>query len=187
MISLLELLFAFGTLPFWITLALLMIVIWGFQEAERFGFATVWLGGTIAALMFANPTLLGSIRTHPTNLVVMALGYVVVGMVYSVGRWKLFLVDILGKARDGETWKQGSTIYVKYHGDNIPIPPSVRSSKGRIIGWMAYWPWSGIWFLIHDPITRLYRVIYENLSAFLQGMSDRTFAEFNKKDEEKQG
>lgn len=55
--------------------------------------------------------------------------------------------------------------------------PMVSQNKGRIISWMTYWPWSGLWTLINDPIRRTFRFLYSRISSTLQRMSDRIFAD----------
>jgi uncharacterized membrane protein (DUF485 family) len=54
------------------------------------------------------------------------------------------------------------------------FPPSADKNKGRIIFWMSYWPFSGVWTLINDPITRLYR----RLGALFQKISHSMFAKY---------
>lgn len=55
------------------------------------------------------------------------------------------------------------------------IQPKTSENKLRIIFWMSYWPFSGIWTLINDPITRFYNFLYRRLGAAFDKMSDHMF------------
>jgi hypothetical protein len=48
--------------------------------------------------------------------------------------------------------------------------------KGKIMGWMAFWPCSAVWTLIHDPVRRGFEEVYAMMGTTFQRMSDRTFA-----------
>jgi hypothetical protein len=71
--------------------------------------------------------------------------------------------------------------YVKntYYGYGI-TKPLVRDNKSRIMGWMMYWPWSGLWTLINDPIRRAFRIAYRNIQGLLQSISDRIYKDIDK-------
>jgi hypothetical protein len=56
--------------------------------------------------------------------------------------------------------------------------PLAKDNKGRIIFWMSYWPFSGIWTLINDPITRMYRFIWYRLGEAFENMSKAMFAKY---------
>lgn len=58
------------------------------------------------------------------------------------------------------------------------VRPLAIKNKGRIVFWMSYWPWSGIWTLINDPITRIYRFIWHRLGATFENMSKAMFAKY---------
>jgi hypothetical protein len=51
--------------------------------------------------------------------------------------------------------------------------PQVRLHKGDIMLWMTYWPFSGLWTLINDPIRKVFRTIYTHIAKSLQAISDR--------------
>jgi hypothetical protein len=197
MLRLFELLFVFGSVAFWVTFAALMLIIWIFEENERFGGATILFGVTVAGLFIANPSLRATFKAYPAIIIVVAVVYVLLGVIYSVLRWKLLLTDLLTTVRDNkltrtkarrrdgsdpfsnDVFKNEVDTEVSYRNRYVRIPPNVRDFKARIIGWMAYWPWSAAWFLINDPIKRAYRYIYESLVSYLQNMSDNTFKDYH--------
>jgi len=65
----------------------------------------------------------------------------------------------------------------EYYGSRRLRKPLVSRNKGRIVAWMTYWPWSGLWTLINDPVRRTFRFLYRRISTTLQRMSDKMFAD----------
>jgi hypothetical protein len=57
--------------------------------------------------------------------------------------------------------------------------PALSRHKGDILAWMTYWPWSGLWLLINDPVRRAFKYVYARISGTLQHMADRIFAEID--------
>lgn len=75
-----------------------------------------------------------------------------------------------------KTWK--NYIQQEYYGEPI-TKPSVGRNKGRILSWMTYWPLSGLWTLINDPIRRIFRWLYRRISTILIHMADKIFADID--------
>ena len=59
--------------------------------------------------------------------------------------------------------------------EKLSSPPQVADNKAQIIRWMTFWPISGLWTLINDPIRQAFIKIYDRISGRLQRMSDRIF------------
>ena len=55
------------------------------------------------------------------------------------------------------------------------IPPKVRANKKRLITWMAYWPWSAFWTLLHDYILQIWEKIYARLVKFYEAAVKTVF------------
>lgn len=75
-----------------------------------------------------------------------------------------------------KAWKK----YVnhEYYGRRITKPSASRNT-GRILSWMTYWPLSGLWTLINDPIRRIFRWLYRRISTTLVRMADKVFADID--------
>jgi hypothetical protein len=54
--------------------------------------------------------------------------------------------------------------------------PSPHKNKGRILMWMAYWPFSATWTLINDPLKHFWRWAYTSILGMLEGISNGMFA-----------
>lgn len=57
------------------------------------------------------------------------------------------------------------------------IPPQIAEHKAKFMGWAAYWPLSGAWTLLNDPVRRVFNAIYNGLASTLQDISNRSFGD----------
>lgn len=166
-------LFAFGTLWFWlllITAVILMIVF--IEKEEESG-----TGATFTLLIFLALTcFLGNLEFfktignyivyHPGVIIGVFVGYFVLGVVWSFVKWYFYLIHL----RDNHIES----------GDKIaPSKISFLRNKSRILVWMSYWPFSALWTLINDPIKKIFQHIQMKLSGTYQKMSDKIFKGFN--------
>jgi len=202
-------LLVFGGFWFWAVLAVVSILIIAFLENEKAAGATLLSIGTILALIFmGNNGVFAWIGAHPIKLILYILGYVGVGVLYSILKWYLLLRDRKDAYRETRTkWlerqigkdtpkkelyqaalstgvmdpaiKELWRKYLdnEYYGSRRLRKPLVSRNKGRIVAWMTYWPWSGLWTLINDPVRRTFRFLYRRISTTLQRMSDKMFAD----------
>lgn len=53
--------------------------------------------------------------------------------------------------------------------------PSAKDNKSRILTWMFYWPFSGIWTIINDPVRRAFQWIYKRLEGVYQKITVSAF------------
>lgn len=53
--------------------------------------------------------------------------------------------------------------------------PSAKENKSRILTWMFYWPFSGIWTIINDPVRRAFQWIYRRLEGVYQKITVSAF------------
>ncbi len=59
------------------------------------------------------------------------------------------------------------------------LQPLAPGHKEQIVCWVAYWPWSGFWTLMNDPIRRLFDRIYDSVAGFLGEISDQVYKGIN--------
>ena len=57
----------------------------------------------------------------------------------------------------------------------------VDTSKGRILSWIGYWPWSLLWTVIDDPLRKIGRKIYRALKGLYVSIA-KTLLEIVRKD-----
>ena len=74
-----------------------------------------------------------------------------------------------------DTWRAR---FLKAAQNNRVLPPRAVHNKGRIIFWMAYWPASGLWTLINDPITRIYRFLFTRIVVTFEHISQVMYSKY---------
>jgi len=88
-------LFALGTIWFWLLFVGSSIAIIAFLENEKAWASTVTFALTVAAMVgLGNMGFLGWVLGHPLELLLAALAYFVLGTIYGVVKWWLFVTNI---------------------------------------------------------------------------------------------
>lgn len=164
--------FEFGTIWFWVLMSLVCIVLMAVQEnAESPGrWSTAWVIATLVALYYcgANESIrqLGLHIYHNIGETLLYfLLYVVCGVVWSFLKWGFMVHDQV------EIYNKKFDTYPNYPAKWDA--PELADYKGDIFNWIFYWPFSMIWFLIHEPIERLFKVIMDNTKKVYEGITNR--------------
>lgn len=193
-------LLTFGTLWFWLVTVAVFIAITAFVECEKTVAAGFCLIATLVAFyLCGNGGMLTWVKDNPLHLLYYFLTYLGVACVWGVIKWTLFVHGENDKYNDAkakflkdndatemtqalkEKWtehaKEGSySRYSSYEGVKFIFPaPEARDHKGRVIGWMTYWPWSLFWTMINDPIRKLMRFLYNRISGLLNKISKHAY------------
>lgn len=165
---------AFGTLWFWLLMAAVWIIMTVAIESEATGRATWAFVITLVTLQWiSHVPVLQWILHHPLDLGLYALGYLLLGTAYSFLKWTLLVY----KLRD-EMRRKGHWCYGTGYGSNRRDAPQPSEFKNRITGWIMYWPVSGLWTLINDPIRKASQFIYNKCEATFHKISANAFKEF---------
>lgn len=178
----------FGSIGFWAGLigAIALIIyflessLWDDSENSGGGWkATAVVVGFITLYYFFGSRehikdTISFIGSH-TGLIFTLFGaYVVLGVVWAFVKWYFFLLNKRDKLdREIETLYISSTTsaseILKRH------IPSAKNNKARIMTWMMYWPFSGLWTLINDPVRRAFHYTYNRVEKFFESISARMF------------
>lgn len=86
--------------------------------------------------------------------------YLVAGTLYSLVKWAIFVSD-------------GKDKLVRENNNFYPNNWTPGRHKSKITHWMIYWPISGIWTLISNPVVRAFNRIFYKLETVYQKISDR--------------
>jgi hypothetical protein len=135
--------------------------------------------------------ILGFIANHPNWTVLIGIGYIVLGIIWSFFKWYWFARknknEFLGKKirfLKLKGWgdanekslipKKFQNEWEKYagYGDCYIKPLKVMDYKSKITGWIAYWPFSLIWAFFADFIKDLFGNIVELFKNKYQKVSD---------------
>ncbi len=182
---------------FWVLVAFEFMLFLAFIEYEKGFWATVTMVGTLAGLQYLGgvPIIPYAVE-HPFLAAMWVGGYFFLGAVYGYVKWLSFLYD--NKARYDEArveflqdkkivgdkisedfkveWEKWVKTRYQYGDEKFVVKPRASNYKKRILMWMTYWPWSGVWMIINDPVKKLFRRIYHLISSQFQKASDRVFA-----------
>jgi hypothetical protein len=137
--------FALGTIGFYIILTIVSILCIIGVETETYGLAAFFtITFTLAYWKSISALNLG------WQFFAIALSsYAVGGILWSIYKWHAYVRGIVKEA-----------IATNQKRDSIKYDVSVSRNKGKIVAWIAYWPWSLLWSLTGD----FFNFIYENVS-----------------------
>lgn len=168
-------------------------------EVEHWGWATATLiGSVVAAQVFHVADVWGYITHNGVQTLLLVLGYLVAGVVWSFIKWFSFLMKFRDEYRsikaswlekNGIPQDQALTIEQAEHlrryladrwthtfyGNSFAEKPKAAKNKRRITAWMSFWPFSLAGTLINDPIRRLFTWLFNTLKAGYQKVSDHVF------------
>jgi hypothetical protein len=91
--------------------------------------------------------------------------YLAVGMGYSIIRWDRYVAKWYVENYNNEE----DRVKERRYGSR----PTVGTSKNRIVHWMAYWPWSGLWWLLSDFLTEVFSFLYRRLGRVYEMIEKR--------------
>lgn len=190
-----------GGVFFWIIVGIFILVATSSVRASEFGTATALVATLFILLItFTNfPTILWSL--DPMMVLYGAIGYVGIAGIWAVIKWRAFyLPKLFGEyERYRSEWlrmknlkempadkgmRDNFNTYVKERGFYINSQRMVRHNKGRITGWMFFWPLSLVETFIGDFMVRIFDHTFRMISGSLQKMSDRMATRYSELDEE---
>lgn len=122
-------------------------------------------------------SLLSYIKTHPFTIIAGAIGYLLLGVTWSIFKWTFFVLKKMNNLDD--ELKNNASTYKIASIDSYT--PHARDNKARIISWMTYWPFSGLWMLINDPIRKAFQHIYRSIEGYFEAISVKIFAGLKEK------
>lgn len=172
-------LFAFTGLVVWAWLAVMtltLVVVVGWDDSP--GWALFWLllgTGFVVGFTDYRPPSVSLI-----DVLLLAVVYTGVGVVYGAARWFLLVRQI------GVWWRLHEEMAEAYYpnkfkSDRVPRytggPPSPADFKTRITNWMAYWPISIVAWAIGDLLVDFWNTIYKWAAGLLQRISNAAWKE----------
>lgn len=195
-----------GSLLFWVVLAAEILLIFVLTEKEYGGYATLSLGVFLVGLHFLFKfDVLGFIGDHFTAILIGSVLYFIIGCVWATAKWWLYCKDRYNEYESHKIdWlKEKGVTNTKEVPDPLKAAwkeylkksapgrysstaaawaevPSVRVNKARIMRWMSWWITSMLWSVIDDFVRRIFRAAYHWLADYLQGISNRIYAQFNR-------
>lgn len=185
--------FVFGAFWFWVLVGIMScFIIYSIDEV--IGDKDEYEGGRLAVFVlialalilqfFGDIHVFSYIGTHPIYATLWVIAYLGVGIGYAFLRWTWFLLIRklkFKKAKNRFFERENITentvpshLAEQWKYEVLPYSqqPRARAHKYRIIHWMAYWPWSAIWFFVSDFIHKIFKNLYELFHTSFQKISD---------------
>lgn len=63
----------------------------------------------------------------------------------------------------------------RWHNEDIEGVPLARTNKMRILTWIAYWPWSAIWYVFRDLVMDIANWIWKHLLTVYKSIAESAF------------
>lgn len=194
--------FAFGTVGFWVLLAVASCLLVGFLEFTNSVWATFTLFVTLVLLYWAGNFTFLWISEHPYLFALYIAGYLVVGAGWAIFKWWRYVVNLVEKYNDHKIhflksrgikgtvipdelkadWaRQTNDRYDRYMSSPIKVgshgivPPDPNDHKEEIYLWITFWPWSVLWFVLDEPVRKTVRAIYRGIRNSLVRISEHAF------------
>ena len=117
--------------------------------------------------------ILKAIITNPWKAIEWVAVYFIVGALWGLLKWYVFVHKALGRYRESRAMflqQEGVTeltpeLAVKFAGqtkyrDVTSVPPLASDHKSDIIRWMSYWPFSMIGTVLNDVVRKAWQHIY---------------------------
>jgi len=161
-------------------------------ELEHWGFATLTLGVSVAALHYFNIVdVYTFLKTHLLTVGLYTLLYLATGVVWSFIKWFSYLYRFRDDLREA---KEAHQEYIRTHtmppeGEftfsdymdhryelrHLRERPTAAKNKSRIIAWIALWPFSLVGTFLNDPVRRICNAIYNRFKSLYQRAADHVF------------
>ena len=163
-------LFASGTLWFWLLIIATVVGITALIENEQNVLADIVFVATMVVLYKlgcgTNLETIGIwISTHWLLSIGLFFVYLIAGTLYSLIKWAVFLSD----AKDRMIRER-----ITFYQENW----KASEHKTKITHWMIYWPISGAWTIISNPVVKAFNRIFYKLESVYQKISDKIMQEF---------
>ena len=184
------LILGYFSLPwFWMgAFGLVLLLDVALAEKEEFAWAGITLAAGAALVAWlghgVNPFMW--VWQNLAQIFLFSLGYLACGSIWSIAKWYLYLLNVRDDLRKTiARWKSNDRVPSGYTSEKPKRPREsyASSQKGRILGWMFYWPFSIAGSIIGDVLYRVLERIYKALAGVYDRISDHLFAEFATEEE----
>lgn len=186
-----------------IALALLYVVGCVLTEVEWFGWTTVALIASVACVQFFDVfNIFAYVRDHAAHSALLALGYIVIGVIWSFVKWLSYLFNYRNKFRELKrkflesrklpysvnepvpdnlteefsNYLKAQYYYGSYSGLRFGTKPKAVDNKKKLVGWASFWFCSMLSTFLNDPVRKLYNFLFNAFKDLYQKMSDWVFS-----------
>lgn len=179
----------FPLVGFWFWAAWFVFAWWLFAavHVDRYFWATLDIVLLLALLSVTGNIHLADcwqyILHNPMSILGGALGYLAIGVMWSLVKWRLMLRRFKNKLKEHRKTELQTTV----HGRSLPhdlerkglriaadgkVLLEVDSFKTKIVGWMVYWWVSIPMWILGDALYEFFETLYLSVRRFYQQMAD---------------
>jgi len=174
----------FGTFWFWFLSVVCFVAIVGFIEFDNF------FGATASFVVFGLLLYFGGnsqtfkelflyIKENPMMDLTYILAYIMTGVLWSILKYWLFLLNIKDKINDKKDsyferkgftekdWKEHTSEEKKYYKPNMD----------KIMNWMIWWIPSMVWTVINDPVRKAFQWCYRRFGGVYNGIYQKVLGD----------
>jgi len=144
----------------------------------------LWIVYFLAGLWFNNWTFIqmwGWMGSHAFDILMYIIGYLVIGALWSVFKWYLFVV------KSAEEYKKVITAYLAMQNPArswpdylrntfVRYPPNVGDYKGKIVNWISFWWYSMIQTILGDWMHKLVVAVYDMFLNIYETIVKRVYS-----------
>ncbi len=160
-------------------LELLLIFIFFANEKNTFSTLSLVAFGLLVHF-FCGVNLIDFVKVNYLTIVLYSVYYVGVGVLWSFPKWYFYLRSVKTIITESRDSYKNERDWLSYNEQRFGgIPPRVGRHKAKIISWIAYWPFSILWTLLDDLLTKIVTEIYNSLSGLYQKISNKMFEGIN--------
>ena len=167
----LETLFIIGSYPFWALtfIEFVLLFIWVGDELPVKTYSSIIIYLLLIRFL-GDAAFIPYIKENPFNILFIFIFYILVGFVWSIGKFYFDMKNLRDKIKDlrvtwsdfSEPWKSWPDFLKSSLSYEEQSKIDFSDNKGKIIFWMSSWPISLLWTLINDPIRKFSIYIYNN-------------------------
>ena len=158
--------FAVGMIGFWLLVLIASIIFITGAESDNYvlsAIVTILLG-----IAYWKPLMAVGLSWQVIAVCVSA--YVIFGIGWSAWRWWKYVHQTVERVKkSGRSYMERDGVLTDEDKERIKLAVNVSDNKGRIIGWMAYWPWSAFWNVTGDFFT----MVYDSMKSAYQRIADK--------------
>ena len=165
------------TLLYIIGLLIVFIFITVATEIEWYGWSTITLTASVVTAHYLHIfDIIPYVKTHLLNTIIHSIYYIAMGVLWSFPKWFLFLRNERDKTREWlKEEKRRNTTYRRTSTDLVINIPQASHNKGKIVAWIAFWPFSFIGTVLNDPIRKMFNFIFDQFKGLYQKMANAIF------------
>lgn len=181
---------AVGGVIFWLAFGLFTVLMLAYVSEDKFRTSSfILVIALVFFLGFTNLPILQAVREQPSLILYYVLGYLGIAAVWAMIKWRMFFLPKLFERyeefRSGWLAKKGLNEVpadgrlrgemldqARSYGADPTYHRMVSNNKARIMGWMAYWPFSLLGTFVGDFMHRVLTTMYKMVAGLFQRMSD---------------